>query len=66
MSIEGIKRTIINTCAFEAVDEIIADLGDRKWLRQVWEEIDEETKHQIRRTWSRAVARAIRKAAGEE
>lgn len=33
------------------VDEIIADLTDRRGLRQEWEEIDPAIREEIRQTW---------------
>lgn len=37
--------------AAEAVDAIIADLSDRRGLRQAWESIDEDVRDEIRDEW---------------
>lgn len=66
MSVEGVKRTIINTCAFEAVDAIIADLRGRSGLDGMWDGIDDDIQEEIRLAWARIVAASIAKAAGEE
>ena len=34
-----------------AIDGIIADLTDRRGLRQEWEQIDDDIKTEIRNTW---------------
>ncbi len=37
------------------VSRIIANLTDRRGLRQEWEQIDAETKDEIRATWAQIV-----------
>ena len=41
--------------ARKIVDDLIADLTDRRGLRQEWEAIDEETQEEIRETWAKIV-----------
>jgi hypothetical protein len=36
----------------EVVDAILNDLTDRKGLRHVWEDIDEDTQNEIKETWA--------------
>jgi hypothetical protein len=44
---------------YQAVDQIIHDLRDRRGLRQAWEAIDEDVREEIREEWARIVARQI-------
>lgn len=44
--------------ASEIVNKIIADLTDRRGLRQAFEEIDEEIQEEIKETWIEIVMNA--------
>lgn len=48
--------------AARAVDNIIADLTDRRGLRQEWKGIDKEIQKEIRNQWRAIVEKAIRSA----
>ena len=41
--------------AGDTVDKIIADLCDRRGLRQEWEQIDPEIQEGIKKTWEKIV-----------
>lgn len=41
--------------AKSAIERIIADLTDRRGLRQAWEGIDDDTQEEIKATWERIV-----------
>jgi len=43
-------------CAAQIVHEIIADMTDRRGLRQAWEQIDEDIRHEIAETWKKIAA----------
>lgn len=47
-----------NKTAKRIVKEIIDDLSDRRGLRQEWEQIDDDTQHEIRDTWVKIVLKA--------
>jgi len=42
-------------CAAQIVTEIVADLSDRRGLRQEWRQIDTETRHEIIEIWTKIV-----------
>lgn len=42
----------VGRIANEIIDGIIADLSDRRGLRQEWEGIDEDIRLEIRETWT--------------
>lgn len=62
MSEEGIKRTIVNTCAREAVGRIVKDLADRSGLDGAWYGIDDDIRVEILDVWTQIVRDAIKKA----
>jgi hypothetical protein len=43
------------------VEKIVRDLEDRRGLRQVWEEIDDDIRKQIKKTWADVVAVELNK-----
>lgn len=45
------ELTLTETLANEIEVAILADLTDRKGLRQAWEEIDKETQAEIEEKW---------------
>ena len=45
------ELTLTETLANEIEVAILADLTDRKGLRQAWEEIDKETQAEIEEEW---------------
>ncbi len=47
--------------ANKAVKDIINDLSDRRGLRQEWEQIDDDIKREIIKTWRLAVKKSIEK-----
>lgn len=51
--------------AKEIVNAIIADLTDRRGLRQEWEQIDSDIQEDIRQEWIEIVETAL-KAKGEK
>lgn len=57
---EQMDANRIETIARETVDEIVADLTDRKGLRHEWDNIDEEIAQEICETWAGFIAGAIR------
>lgn len=48
--------------AMVAVDAILADLRDRRGLRQAWETLDDEIQDEIIETWREIVSAEIAKA----
>lgn len=55
-------------CAVQIVAEIVADMSDRRGLRQQWDHIDDDVRLEIIGTWERIVRDhllAFRKAGGE-
>lgn len=53
-----------NQAATIAVQQIVADLSDRRGLRQAWESIDDDIRDEIREGWVATIARAIESAGG--
>lgn len=54
----------MTTLSHEIVGFIIDDLTDRKGLRQVWDEIDEDIQQEIFNKWKRIVESHIETAYG--
>lgn len=46
--------------AKRAVKALIADLSDRRGLRQEWEQIDDDIRKEIRATWEGIFEQAMR------
>lgn len=56
---EGIVSSEAPTAAERIVQAIIRDLTDRRGLRQVWEDIDEDVQEEIVRAWTRLIEREL-------
>lgn len=52
-------KTVKENAARKAVDNIIADLKDRRGLRQEWEGIDDDVQQEIRKVWRQIVLDAV-------
>lgn len=47
--------------AAAVVDRIVADLSDRRGLRQEWDEIDADIQSEIRETWHDIIVQELRR-----
>ena len=52
-------RSEYESLSFRIVDAIIADLSDRRGLRQEWDQIDLDIKQEIHSTWVDIVQKAL-------
>ncbi|HVY65914.1 MAG TPA: hypothetical protein VHH11_13915 [Gammaproteobacteria bacterium] len=56
--------TAPKNAAEHAVAAIVADLTDRRGLRQAWEAIDDDVREEIAETWAQLLAKAVAEHAG--
>jgi len=55
-------KSDMNETAKIIVDRIILDLTDRRGLRQIWEQLDDEIQEEIRAEWERIAKDALKRA----
>lgn len=48
----------------KTVDDIVADLTDRRGLRQEWEEIDPEIQEDIKQAWMEIISANVENSKG--
>ena len=58
----GMMKSDMNETAKIIVDRIILDLTDRRGLRQIWEQLDDEIQEEIRAEWERFAKDALKRA----
>lgn len=49
-----------NEITIDIIDGIISDITMRSGLGDVWEEIDEETKNDIRKEWNKIISKELK------
>lgn len=49
-----------NNISKDIIDDIIGDISMRSGLGDVWEEIDEETKQDIKKEWERIIIKELK------
>jgi hypothetical protein len=52
----------VNKLAIKIVDALIADITDRRGLRQAWESIDDDTQREMVLTWRQIVRKLLLEA----
>ena len=57
------RQSVTDQDVRDAIDELIKDITDRRGFRQVWDEIDNDTKAEIIDSWTNIFSRSDRKLA---